>query len=165
MDTNNTLPVWPDSLGFTLNSGYTHTLATINTIAMTAGVSRARRSIDEPVSEFSIVFKWTPQQLQQFRIFARHQIEGTAEWFVMPLWSGGEMSPHVVRIKTANKYQLQLPHWQVSFVVECTERFRLSDEIGESLLQWDLSDLMRAGKAAKNSMCEMGSIFRNWMSC
>lgn len=151
------LPDWPESLGAPLNAGYKHTLETVDSVAMTAGVSRARCMLADPVSEFSVSFHWNPDQLQQFRQFARNQIDGTVGWFVMPLWSGGGMEPHSVRIKQANKYQLKQPDWSVSFVLECPNRYRLPDEIGEELLLWNVADLITAGKIAEDSLCTVGS--------
>ena len=151
------LPNWPESLGDPLNSGYKHTLETIDSVAMTAGIDRARRVLADPVSEFSVSFHWNPDQLQQFRQFARQQIDGTAGWFVMPLWSGGGMEPHTVRIKKSNKYQLKQPDWSVSFVLECPDRYRLPDEIGDVLLEWNILDLITAGKIAEGSLCTVGS--------
>ena len=151
------LPNWPESLGAPLNAGYKHTLETVESMAMTAGVGRARRVLADPVSEFAISFAWTPHQLQQFRQFARKQIDGTAGWFVMPLWSGGGIESHTVRIKQANKYQLQQPNWSVSFVLECPERYRLPDDIGDVLLEWNILDLITAGKIAEGSLCTVGS--------
>lgn len=151
------LPLWPDGLGLPLNSGYKHTIETVQSMAMTAGIGRARRVLADPVSEFSIAFHWNPHQLQQFRQFARDQIDGTAGWFVLPLWSGGGMEPHTVRIKKANKYQLKQPDWGVSLVVECADRYRLPDEIGDVLLEWAVADLINAGKIAEGSLCESGA--------
>ena len=153
-----TLPNWPELLGTPLNAGYKHTLETIGTVAMTAGVGRARRVSADPVSEFSISFHWSPAQLKHFRQFARNQIDGTAGWFVMPLWSGGSMELHTVRIKQANKYQLQQSYWSVSFVLECPDRSVLPDEIGEALLELDSLDLIAAGKIAERAECRVGSI-------
>ena len=149
------LPNWPESLGSPLNSGYQHTIETINATAMTAGISRARRAMADPVSEFSIKFIWTTEQLHQFRHFAQAKIDGTAGWFVMNLWSGGGFAPHTVRILKANKYQLQAPNWSVSFVLECPERYRLPDDIGDVLLQWNIMDLIAAGKIAEGSLCKL----------
>lgn len=151
------LPNWPESLGSPLNSGYQHTIETISSTAMTAGIGRARRVLADPVSEFSVKFLWTDEQLQAFRQFAQDQIDGTAGWFVMNLWSGGAMEPHTVRILKANKYQLQAPNWSVSFVLECPERYRLPDDIGDVLLEWNVADLIAAGKIAEGSLCTVGS--------
>lgn len=159
------LPNWPESLGAPLITGYKHTLETIDSVTMTAGVARARRALADPVSEFSITFHWSPLQLQQFRQFARDQIDGTAGWFVMTLWSGGGMESHTVRIKQSNKYQLKQPDWSVSFVLECPERYRLPDDVGDVLLEWTILDLMAAGKIAESSLCELGDIYKDWDNC
>ncbi len=156
------LPNWPESLGAPLNAGYKHTLETIESVAMTAGVGRARRVLADPVSEFSVSFHWNPDQLQQFRQFARHQIDGTAGWFVMPLWSGGGMEPHTVRIKKANKYQLKQPDWSVSFVLECPDRYRLPDEVGELFIEFTPFEFISAGQIADQSKCAYGTILKDW---
>ena len=155
------IPNWPEALGLPLNDGYKHTLETIDSVAMTAGIDRARRVLADPVSEFSVSFHWNPDQLQQFRQFARHQIDGTAKWFVMPLWSGGGMEPHTVRIKKANKYQLKQPDWVVSFVLECLERYRLPDDIGEILLDFAPSDLQSAAQVADKTVCRYADIINS----
>ena len=152
-----TLPSWPEALGAPLNAGYKHTVETAGSMAMTAGVSRTRRKIDEPVSEFSVSFVWTSEQLKQFRQFARNEIDGTAGWFVMWLWSGGGMESHTVRVAQLSKYQKQMPYWQVSITLECPDRYRLPDEIGDSLLEWDIADLVAAGNVAEKSMCNVGA--------
>ena len=159
------LPNWPEALGLPLNSGYKHTLETIDSVAMTAGVGRARRVLADPVSEFSVSFHWNPDQLQQFRQFARNQIDGTAGWFVMPLWSGGGMEPHTVRIKKANKYQLKQPDWSVSLTLECANRYRLSDDVGSVLIEWTIADLNISVDILSESFCIFSDIFKNWDDC
>ena len=151
------LPNWPYELGLPLNSGYQHTLETVESTAMMAGVSRSRRNHEQPVSEFAISFRWRKEQLQQFRQFVRDEIDGAAGWFSMLLWSGGSIESHSVRIKTINQYQMELPYWSVSLTLECPARFRLSDDVGDVLLQWTADDLINVGNRLKTSLCAMGT--------
>lgn len=151
------LPDWPQMLGLPLNSGYKHTIGAIDPVTMTAGIGRVRRTMAEPVSEFTVGFTWDGQQIKQFRSFAMESIAGTAGWFVMPLWSGGGIERHTVRIKKANNYQLQSPYWSISFILECPERYFIPDEIGDLLLEWKAVDVINAGKIAGSLMCNFGS--------
>ena len=154
-----TLPAWPESLGLPLNAGYSHTVSAIAPIPMTAGVGRVRRTLETPVSEFSTRFLWTHEQLEQYRQFARHEIDGTAGWFMMALWSGGSIELQRVRIKSVSQYQLQMPYWSVSLELECPDRFLLDDETGDVLLDWDAEDLINAGQIAEQSLCDYGQLF------
>lgn len=165
MDTSNPVPNWPEDLGLPLNNGFRHTIETASATAMTAGVSRVRRNIAVPVSEFSIQFVWTPEQIRRFRQFAHTELNGETGWFVIPVWSGGGIEPHTVRIKTANKYQLQKPYWSVAFVVECPERYLLPDWIGEELINWKSSDIEQAGKIAEQSLCLFSTAYKDWVNC
>lgn len=162
---NEPLPSWPPVLGLPLNSGYRHSIHIAASVAMMAGISRTRRTIETPVSEFSLSFIWTDDQLKRFRQFAGHEIDGTADWFVMPLWTGGEVQQQTVRVKTLNKYQLTLPYWSASLVVECPNRDLLPDDIGDALLDWSPSDLIEAGKQASASQCRFGKLFEHWDDC
>lgn len=157
------LPRWPDLLGLPIQSGYKHTVTTLASTAMTAGIGRVRRNTDIPVSDFSVSFVWTDEQLKAFRLFARQDLEGASGWFVIPLWSGGSVELQTIRIKSANKYQLNHPYWSVSLVLECPDRYQLPDDIGDVLLEWNPADLINAGKIAERSLCELGSIFSESM--
>ena len=155
------LPVWPVELGAPLRAGYGHSLSiAARTESNLYGPARMRRTAMKKPAEFTVVFLWSSEQLDQFRQFAREQLKSISGWFELPLKSGGEISPHRVRILSLSKYDYQAPDWQVSMTLECRDRFVLPDHIGEILLCWKAADLQRSGTRCDKSMCYLSSLLR-----
>jgi hypothetical protein len=89
---------------------------------MESGPDRVTRIATAYMSKITVSFVMTPQQCIDFRYFYQNGANAGANWFDMPLDTGGGVAQHRVRFVSAPKISRERPHYRVSATLETDER-------------------------------------------
>lgn len=150
------LPEWPEWMPNPLQSSFTLQSVDTRTLSQMEKSTLIRREFDSDELEANATILLSPLEAGWFEKFVHKQLLGGSQWFIFPLWIGGEVQRQPCRFKTLPKISnVNALYTKYDFVLQVEERDFMSDDLYEFLNSYSPTDLGKIFNAVHRTVFDI----------